>query len=132
MRLLDHRPRRPLAWLYAVARNLATDALRDRTRRRRGLRALAAEGPAPPPDPEEAMARRREAGRVEAALRALSERDRTLLLLRAEGLRYRQLAEILGVATTSIGPLLTRSQRRFLRAYREAAGSEGEEGLASA
>ncbi|MGH7545726.1 MAG: RNA polymerase sigma factor, partial [Gemmatimonadota bacterium] len=40
VRLLERRPRRPEAWLYAVAANLARDAARSDARRARRLRVL--------------------------------------------------------------------------------------------
>ena len=131
VRLLERRPRRPEAWLYAVAANLARDAARSDTRRARRLQIL--EGFAPDraePLGERAVARDETVARVRAALGALSERDRTLLLLRQEGLGYRALAETLGVASTSIGPLLARAQKRLLRAFEAAEGPQDEEGRA--
>lgn len=56
---------------------------------------------------------------VRQVLSALSERDRTLLLLWEEGVPYRQIAEVIGVAASSIGPLLVRAQRRFLKNYEQ-------------
>ncbi|WP_410959357.1 sigma factor-like helix-turn-helix DNA-binding protein, partial [Salmonella sp. SAL4433] len=56
---------------------------------------------------------------VRDALAKLSERDRDILTLREEGLSYRDIATLLGVNPTSIGPLLNRAQRRFLKHYNE-------------
>ena len=40
-----------------------------------------------------------------------------LLLLRTEGLAYRDIATVLGVSPTSIAPLLARAHRRFVRSF---------------
>ena len=49
----------------------------------------------------------------------LSERDRGLLLLRAEGYSYRDLATALGLNEASVGTLLARAKREFLKEYGE-------------
>ena len=120
VRLWRHRPRRPEPWLYAVAANLARDAARGDARRKRRLRVWApsrAAEPLPDGDPVREEAAQVQAAQVRAALASLSERDATLLLLRAEGCSYREIAGALGVAPSSVGPLLVRAQRRFLRSY---------------
>ena len=118
MRLLDRHPRRPRAWLYVVAANLARDLARGDARRTRHLQVLAGERAHDvSPDPEHALLRAEAATQVRAALLALSERDRMLLLLRTEGLAYRDIATVLGVSPTSIAPLLARAHRRFVRSF---------------
>ncbi len=54
-----------------------------------------------------------------AALDRLEERERRLLLLRHEGFSYREIAEALGVAETSVGSLLLRAKRAFRAACEE-------------
>ena len=120
-RLLDQRLRRPTAWLYAVAANLARDAARGEAVRARRLRLLAGElADATAPSPEQALLREETSQGVRAALLSLSERDRLLLLLREEGLTYREIADVIGISPTLVGPLLTRAQRRFVRLYHDA------------
>jgi len=118
IRLLDRPTHRPDAWLYVVAANLARDAARGELRRSRQLELLSSERAADAaPSVERTLVRKEEAAEVHAALGAISERDRTLLLLRANGVPYREIAGVLGVASTSVAPLLARAQRRFLRAF---------------
>src|SRR5690606_29679501 len=82
---------RPAAGLYAVAANLARDAARGEAVRARRLRLLAGElADATAPSPEQALLREETSQGVRAALLSLSERDRLLLLLREEGLTYRE------------------------------------------
>jgi RNA polymerase sigma-70 factor (ECF subfamily) len=50
-------------------------------------------------------------------LHALPVRSRELLLLRAEGFRYHEIASAIGVAPGSIGTLLTRAELAFRASY---------------
>jgi RNA polymerase sigma-70 factor (ECF subfamily) len=116
------------AWLYRVATNLAYNALRSQTRRTRreaetfqaaALTAAAAD------DPAEAVAQAAERMTVRRILAHLPERQARLLLLRHSGLSYRELAEAVGCATSSVGALLARAETAFEAAYRaEAAAVE--------
>jgi RNA polymerase sigma-70 factor (ECF subfamily) len=54
---------------------------------------------------------------VRAALNRLSERDRQLLLLRADGYRYHEIAVALDLNEASVGTLLARAKRAFREAY---------------
>lgn len=118
IRLLDRQARDPRAWLYVVATNLARDAARGEVRRTRQLQLLSGERASDVvPSPENMVVRGEDAARVHSVLHALSERDRTLLFLRANGVSYREIAGVLGVAVTSVAPLLARAQRRFLRTF---------------
>jgi RNA polymerase sigma-70 factor (ECF subfamily) len=47
--------------------------------------------------------------RLLAVVRALPERDRQCLFLRAEGLRYREIAEALGMSLGAVAASLSRS-----------------------
>lgn len=118
VRLLDHdlpeaeiRP-----WIFAVATNLVRDAARTRERRRRLLQERGERtGQAPPAD--ERVERAERIASVRAALEQLSERDRTLLLLREEGFKYAEIADVIGVVPGSVGTLVARALRRFAAAY---------------
>jgi RNA polymerase sigma-70 factor, ECF subfamily len=117
VRLLDFRPDHPAAWLFTVAANLASDETRVAEGRRRHLALIRVEEAGDEVDPSEVLVRSEEIAHVRRALAALSERDRTLLLLHHEGCRYREIAQHLGVAPSSVGSLLTRAQRRFARRF---------------
>lgn len=103
-------------WLFAVARNLVRDRARVDGGRERLLRTGEAEPPAPA-RPDEAVEQAEAAQAVRAALSSLSERDRTLLLMREEGFRYREIARELEVAPGSVGTLIARAARRFREVY---------------
>ena len=121
VRLLDKPPREPDAWLYVVAGNLARDAQRSEGRRARHLSIMDAPGQLadaadPAPGADAAMCTSEESKLVRDTLAMLPERDAALLVMRADGISYREIAASIGVAPTSIGPLLARAQQRFIRA----------------
>ena len=119
VRLLDHGPRDPRAWLFTVAANLVRDHARRLRGQERGRLAIvrgAADAVAPD-GPDAAVVRAEEVAEVRLALARLTERDRTLLMLHHGGFSYAEVAARLGVAASSVGPLVTRAQRRFARAY---------------
>lgn len=107
-------PDHPEAWLISVAMNLFRNEYATRNRRRRLLAVVARPEGEEPADPE----RRR---RVQVVLEGLPERDRQLLVLNAEGYRYRDLAEALGLNEASVGVFLARARRAFRAAYGESA-----------
>ena len=57
-------------------------------------------------------------------LAILKPREAQLLLLRANGLAYRELAQTLGIQPGSIGTLLARAEAEFERKYRARYGGE--------
>jgi RNA polymerase sigma factor (sigma-70 family) len=56
---------------------------------------------------------------VRRALTTLSIRDQRLLILRHEGFSYREIAEALDIALSSVGTLLARATAALSKAYRE-------------
>lgn len=102
-------------WLVRVANNRVQDARRRAARRARLLRSGSADVPvARAPAPADAALIAAEwQPRVRAALDAMPERERQLLLLRAEGYSYRELATALALADASVGTLLARARAAF-------------------
>jgi RNA polymerase sigma factor (sigma-70 family) len=109
----------PAAWLITVATNLFRNARGQRSRRLRLLTAARAERVVadPGPSPAQAVEAGDETARVRAALERLPERERRLLLLRAEGYSYAELAAALDLHDASVGTLLARAKRAFRDAY---------------
>ena len=115
--VLMDRPRNNLkGWLFKVAHNLA---IKDRLKMKRreadcvadlDLANLAID---PSLDPEQRLAEEQRVARLRAVMRALPERDRQCLYLRAEGLRYREIADVLGLSLGTINKLVTRSLARL-------------------
>ena len=105
-------------WVFRVAHNLA---LKQHTANKRALatfdsdEALAQRQPAATLNPEEEAASSQRKERMQAVLRALPEQDRCCLYLRAEGLRYREIAATLGISLGAVSIALTRSLARMGR-----------------
>ncbi|MFN3324249.1 MAG: RNA polymerase sigma factor [Bryobacteraceae bacterium] len=101
-------------WIFRVGHNLA---LKQRSRGLRlSIRGEFAETPLDPaPDPEEQAADNQHRHRLLAAIDALPERDRNCLSLRAEGLRYREIAEVLGISLGAVAQSIERSLARLSR-----------------
>jgi len=106
------------AWLFRVTHNLAL--------KRRHAIARADGNPVTPdveremvqvadprPNPEDQVAFRQRKNRLQSVVAALSETDRECLYLRAEGLRYREIAEVLGISIGSVANCLARSLARL-------------------
>jgi RNA polymerase sigma factor (sigma-70 family) len=126
VRLLDERPDNPEAWLFTVAGNLAKNAVRGELRQTKRLTLIAGGDADLVASGADRMTLQHETARqVGSALDALSDRDRTLLLLHHDGVAYKELATLVGVKASSVAPLLARARRRFLKSM-PADGSSGE------
>ena len=123
VRLADRgeMPDRPALWLVTVALNLFRNVKTTRSRRRRLLTATRVEATLAdsPPNPAERVQAEETRAQVRRAIDRLEDRDRQLLLLRAEGYSYRDMASVLGLNENSVGTLLARAKRAFREAYQE-------------
>ncbi|HJU90806.1 MAG TPA: sigma-70 family RNA polymerase sigma factor [Gemmatimonadaceae bacterium] len=108
-------PNTPEAWLVTVAMNLFRNDKSTRSRRRRLLNVTRGEAVLadPPPSPSHLVIATDASDRVRAALDELPERDRQMLLLHAEGYKYREIAQVLELNEASVGTLLARAKRAF-------------------
>lgn len=102
-------------WLFRAAHNLA---LKARYRDRRDFENRASAGDAgfiadSAPNPEERAADTQSRLHLWAAVEALPERDRQCLFLRAEGLRYRGIANVLDISIGAVALSLARSLARL-------------------
>lgn len=107
-------------WLFRVSRNLA---LKRRTANRRNRQDgvefdadLSNQCRDLNPNPEEHLATSQRQKQLLAVVRALPEQDRCCLHLRAEGLRYREIAQALGISLGSVAASMARSLARLGRA----------------
>jgi RNA polymerase sigma-70 factor, ECF subfamily len=107
------------SWLFAVATNLVRDEARKDTRRRQRLEVLRAQARIDDVvDPEPlSIERAQDAAAARRALDMLTERDREALLMREEGLDYREIANALELSIGSVGTTLARARRRLLESY---------------
>jgi RNA polymerase sigma-70 factor (ECF subfamily) len=115
-----NKPRTNLdAWLFRVAHNLG---LKRRHQVRKSLQLLSdtalIEDCAfdPGPTAELTLVHLQTQERLRLLIRSLPEQDRRCLSLRAEGLRYREIAEVLDMSLGSVSISLARSLARLGRA----------------
>lgn len=112
-----HRYRRDLAafgtWLYAIARNEATDFLR---RRRPHVPLEAASEVTGGDTPEDEAVRRSDRERLLRLLAALGERERDLVALKfGAELTNREIARLTGLGESNVGTILHRTIRALRR-----------------
>jgi RNA polymerase sigma-70 factor, ECF subfamily len=111
-RRLDDVPANALPWLIAVARSTLLNERRGSRRQAAVSGRLAAEPPPSPPSEPDAVGAGSEL--IEAALAALSERDREVLLLSVwEDLDRAAIAEALDCSKANVSVRLHRARRRF-------------------
>ena len=113
-------------WLHRVATNLGLHSIRSWKRRERyeltaGKYAL---DEAVEDSPAEILVREEEQRLARLALTKMNERQSELLIMRHAGFSYKEIAEALQLAPTSIGPLLVRAEREFEKHYRALAQEE--------
>jgi RNA polymerase sigma-70 factor (ECF subfamily) len=120
VRLLgEAEPRDPAAWLFSVTHRLASNRRRSAKRHKRlALHPSLAPENAIQAAADEDIERAEAIAEVRGVLAMLSTRDQKLLLLHHDGWRYREIAEQLAIAPSSVGSLLTRAHRRLLTQYR--------------
>ena len=107
-------------WLHRVATNLGLHSIRSWKRREQyeitsGKHALEE---AEEDRPAEILAQKEERHLVRRALAKMNERQSQLLVMRHSGFSYKEIAEALHLAPTSIGPLLVRAEREFEKRYK--------------
>jgi len=117
VRLYTHKVEGPTPALRVWLFKTATHIVRDRYRVDENRRRLLEVNPVTPgavEDPERRLERITDQARAREALEQLGERDREMLLMRYEGFSYKEIAEMVNVAATSVGTLLARAERRLL------------------
>jgi RNA polymerase sigma-70 factor (ECF subfamily) len=103
------------AWIFEVARNLVRDHRKSVWRR--VLRSLAPSASEfvenRERNPEEDLLSREKLTRVRGAINRLSPQQRECLQLRVAGLRYREIADIMGIGISAVGELVQRATKRL-------------------
>jgi RNA polymerase sigma-70 factor (ECF subfamily) len=100
------------AWVFRVGHNLGLKRLMASRRQVDSEAELVDRAPSP----EDHAVSGQQRTRLLAVVQALPEVDRRCLYLRSEGLRYREIAEILDVSVGAVSNSLSRSLARIARA----------------
>lgn len=113
-------------WLFRTATNLGIDALRTATRRgqyeeARGRPGEQSDGS---PDPLHTLLREEACRQVRAVLATLKPAHAQILILRASGFSYNELAESLGIKRASVGTILVRAGEKFHTNFLKMFGKE--------
>jgi RNA polymerase sigma-70 factor (ECF subfamily) len=111
---------KPSTWIYRVCLNTAMTWRRGTTRRLARVEPVADVGElaAASASPAEHAGDREILEKLYAAIHAMSDPDRALVLLALDGLAYREIAEITGLTENHVGVALTRARKRLADAMR--------------
>lgn len=101
------------AWLFTVATNVVRDQWRKQAALREAADISPQEAAAPGDDPQVQLERAERRAIVRRMLAKLSERERTVLLLREEGFLHREIADAVGTTTKSVGTMIARALRKL-------------------
>ncbi len=107
------------AWLLRVTANVARNLMRARRRAAVRDEAFAMEMSRSEDTivPDDELARKAEIAKAQRALAAIKEPLRSCLMLRNEGLSYREIAAVLGLRESSVGSLIARARTSFMKLY---------------
>jgi RNA polymerase sigma-70 factor (ECF subfamily) len=98
------------AWLHRAAAHAALNRLRGARRRQRREMAQATEEMDRTADPQKLLELNEDRRQVRQALARLAPRPAAVLVLRASGLSYSEVAQALGVGIGQVGTLLRRAE----------------------
>lgn len=101
------------SWLFRVAHNQARNRQKSYARRFSAPLDAGVEAIAGGETPERAILKKEKFQRLARAIRQLSENERECLLLRAGGLRYREIAHVLGLPTSTVGDIVDRAIKKL-------------------
>jgi RNA polymerase sigma-70 factor (ECF subfamily) len=97
-------------WIFQVGHNQAL-----KLRQRRPDLTIEAN---PAPTPEQQAIANQTRRRIAAVIQALPQQDRSCLALRSEGLRYREIAQVLGISLGSVAMSLERAVARISQIHK--------------
>jgi RNA polymerase sigma-70 factor (ECF subfamily) len=120
LHLRNDKPRTNLhAWIFRVAHNLGLKRFQaNRRAPANGLEEFVTADTAMNPEEQASTSQRHR--KLLSVVRALPEMDRRCLYLRAEGLRYREIVEVLGMSLGAVAQSLERSLSKLGEVERNA------------
>ena len=113
-------------WLLRVTMNLALNTLRGQNRataREEEFAKMAVREKPMADAPDDEYERRAEIEETRRALDKIKEPMRSCLLLKQQGLSYREIATVLSLNETNVGSLIARGRKEFVRVYGKIGGS---------
>jgi RNA polymerase sigma-70 factor, ECF subfamily len=100
-------------WLFRVAHNGARNRQNRYDRRFSAPIDPETDSAVDEATPEHAVLEKEKFLRLEMAMRQLTDAERECLFLRAGGLRYREIGEVLGIATSTVGDTVDRAVKKL-------------------
>lgn len=76
------------------------------------------------PSLDDQWIRKEEITKVQIVLRKMKEQDRTILLMKFSGFKYKEIAQALQIDVSSIGTLLVRAKLKFRKIFEQTDGGE--------
>ena len=117
----DRMLENPRAWLFTVANNLAIDASRNEGQEKdldeTAWNKLEESRSCLHPDPEKLLLQRDRLDRLHIAVLNLTPLQRECLHLRAEGLRYREIAGLLEISPSTVMDAVRRATLKLAREF---------------
>ena len=101
------------SWLFRVAHNRARNRQVSYDRRFSAPLDDNAESALDEATPEQVLLEKEKRERLGNAIRTLATSERECLLLRANGLRYREIGEVLGIATSTVADIVDRAVKKL-------------------
>ena len=114
-------------WLYRTATHAGIDALRAEARRKRYERAASVhsqEAQLASSGPLHEVLRAEDCKRVRTALSRMKPAQAQILLMRAIGFSYKEVADALEVSVSGVGTLLNRAEAEFRKRYMKLIGKK--------
>ncbi|HLJ24462.1 MAG TPA: sigma-70 family RNA polymerase sigma factor [Candidatus Acidoferrales bacterium] len=100
-------------WLFRVAHNQARNRQNRYDRNFSAASEAQLDSVSHDATPERAVLEKEKFQRLGKAMRLLSGTERECLLLRAAGLRYREISEVLGIATSTVSDTVERAVKKL-------------------
>ena len=101
------------SWLFRVAHNRALNNRMNYSRRMAEPLDPVSDTASADATPEQAVLAKEKLQRLANAVRSLAAQEHECLMLRAEGLRYREIGEILGIATSTAADTVERAIKKL-------------------
>jgi len=101
------------SWVFRVAHNQARNRQRSYHRRFGEPLDVEIDVMLDQTTPERVVLEKEKFRQLGKAIRQLTESERECLLLRAEGLRYREIGDVLGISTSTVGETVSRAIKKL-------------------